>query len=365
MRSDRTRAGRLMDAAEGMDAVVIANGTSPFLDSAFWYLTGLDSGTFEGGVAVVSKDGGLHVIVSRLEEEASKRSLGDVAVFSTGAERDRAVKDALGGARRIGVPFDTTVHSMYDYISRMGEGAELVNASGALGEVRAVKDREEIARISSACDISSKVAAEIPDMLEDGATEERVAGLIDSRMRDLGASGSAFETIAAFGPASAEPHHRPTDRRLRKGDTALFDFGAKRMMYSSDMTRTVFFGDPDPRLLRAYDVVLEAQRAGIESIRDGAPAKEPDLVARGIIDASEFKGMFIHSFGHGIGMDVHEAITLSPKSEQTLKAGNVVSAEPGIYISGVGGIRIEDTVLVTENGCRRLTEFDRNLTIIR
>lgn len=359
-----TRAERLIEAA-GTDAVVISNGTEPFLDSAFWYLTGLDSGTFEGAIVVISRDRGLHVIVSKLEEEAAKSSGGEVTVYSTGHERDEAVKRAIGSARQIGVPFDTTVHSMFAYISRIGEGAEISNISQALGEVRSVKDSEEISKIESACAISSKAASEIPGMLEEGVTEESAAARLDSRMRELGASGNAFDTIAAFGPASAEPHHRPTGYRLRKGDAALFDFGAKRNMYCSDLTRTLFMGDPDPRLLRAYEVVLEAQRAGVEMIRGGVPAKDPDAAAREIIDASEFKGMFIHSFGHGIGMDVHEPISLSPRSEQILKPGNVVSAEPGIYISGVGGIRIEDTVLVTENGCRRLTDFDKNVTVIR
>ncbi|MFA7160952.1 MAG: Xaa-Pro peptidase family protein [Candidatus Methanomethylophilaceae archaeon] len=359
-----TRAERLIEAA-GTDAVVISNGTEPFLDSAFWYLTGLDSGTFEGSFAVVSRERGLHVIVSKLEEEAAKRSRGEVTVYSTGRERDDAVKKAIGSAGRIGIPFDSTVHSMFAYISKMGEGAEISNISPALGEVRSVKDREEISRIEAACAISSKVASEIPGMLREKISEEEAAARMDSRMRELGASGNAFETIAAFGPASAEPHHRPTGYRLKKGDVALFDFGAKRNMYCSDLTRTVFLGDPDPRLLRAYEVVLEAQRAGIEAIKDGVQAKEPDAAARDVIEASEFRGMFIHSFGHGIGMDVHEPISLSPRSENVLKAGNVVSAEPGVYISGVGGIRIEDTVLVTENGCRRLTDFDRSVTIIR
>ena len=361
---ESTRAGRLMEAA-GTDAVIISNGTEPFLDSAFWYITGLDSGTFEGSLLIISRDRGLQVIVNRLEEEAARNSRGEVTVYSTAAERDEAVKKAIGGAGSIGIPFDTTIHSVHAYISRMGEGAEIRNISGALGDVRSVKDKEEISRIESACRISSKVASEIPGMLEEGVSEQEVGARMDSRMRELGASGSAFETIAAFGPASAEPHHRPTQYRLRKGDTALFDFGAKKDMYCSDLTRTVFFGDPDPRLLRAYEVVLEAQSAGIGLIRDGVPAKDPDAAAREIIDASEFKGMFIHSFGHGIGMNVHEPISLSPRSEQVLRAGNVVSAEPGIYISGVGGIRIEDTVLVTERGCRRLTDFDRNVTVIR
>jgi Xaa-Pro dipeptidase len=130
------------------------------------------------------------------------------------------------------------------------------------------------------------------------------------------------------------------------------------------MTRTVFLGKPDPLLERAYEVVREAQLAGIAEYRDGAKANAADLAARKVIDESEFKGKFIHSFGHGIGQEVHQAIHVSYRSEQTLHAGNIVSAEPGIYIPGVGGIRIEDTVLITEEGCEILTSFDHSYTVI-
>jgi Xaa-Pro dipeptidase len=135
-------------------------------------------------------------------------------------------------------------------------------------------------------------------------------------------------------------------------------------MYCSDLTRTIFLGDPGDRLKRAYEVVREAQNAGLAQIREGASAESVDAAARDVIDASEFKGLFIHSFGHGIGMDIHQPIFVSPRSRNILKAGNVISAEPGIYIPGLGGIRIEDTVLVTEEGYRLLTDYDHGLTIV-
>ncbi|MCL2318016.1 MAG: aminopeptidase P family protein, partial [Methanomassiliicoccaceae archaeon] len=215
-----------------------------------------------------------------------------------------------------------------------------------------------------ACKISSKVAKEIPDMLSAGITEKEMAFKIDVRMRELGGTGNAFDTISAFGANSSKPHHSPTGYKLKKGDAALFDFGTKYEMYCSDMTRTVFLSKPPAILERAYQVVLEAQTAGIEKYMDGMPARDADLAAREIIDKTEFKGKFIHSFGHGIGMDVHQDISVSPRSDHILKEGNVVSAEPGIYIPGVGGIRIEDTCLITKKGCERLTDFDRRLTII-
>jgi len=136
-------------------------------------------------------------------------------------------------------------------------------------------------------------------------------------------------------------------------------------MYCSDLTRTVFFGEPDERLRRAYEVVQKAKAAGMDAMMDGAPAKKADLAARKIIDSSEFKDMFIHSFGHGIGMNVHEGTSVSHLSKDILKENMVVSAEPGIYIPGVGGIRIEDTVIIKKDGCEPLTKFDQRLTVVR
>ncbi len=362
----KTRAERLISNAnaEGIEAVVIANDGEPFLDSTFWYLTEQKSGTFEGSFAIVRPDGNLDVIVSILEEEGAREGAGDVRVYHDRAERDAFIKDALKGCTKVGFNVNSATYAAVDYVRRTAEGIEVANASKAIAETINVKDEREIAATREACRISSVVAGEIPDMLSEGVSEKEVAARMDARMRELGGTGNAFDTIAAFGPYSSQPHHMPCDYRLKQGDTALFDFGTKYDRYCSDMTRTVFLGRPPEILERAYEVVLEAQRAGIAEYRAGAPAKNADIAAREIIDNSEFKGRFIHTFGHGIGMDVHQPISVYSKSEQILKAGNVVSAEPGIYIPGVGGIRIEDTCLITEDGCEVLTSFDHSFTVV-
>ncbi|MBR4225763.1 MAG: aminopeptidase P family protein [Candidatus Methanomethylophilaceae archaeon] len=347
-----------------MDAVVIANDGEPFLDSTFWYLTEQTSGTFEGSFAIVRKDGTLDVIVSILEEESAKDGVGDVHVYHDREERERYIKEALSGCSKVGFNTHSATYAAVQYIRKVVGDIEPVDAGSAIDATVSVKDAKEIEATRRACRISSQVAAEIPDYLSEGVSEREVAARMDSRMRELGGTGNAFDTIAAFGAYSSQPHHMPCDYRLRMGDTALFDFGSKYDRYCSDMTRTVFLGKPPEVLERAYEVVLEAQQAGIEEYRDGAKASAADLAARKIIDESEFKGKFIHSFGHGIGMDVHQAISVSPRSDQTLHAGNIVSAEPGIYIPGVGGIRIEDTCLVTEDGCEVLTSFDHSFTVV-
>jgi Xaa-Pro dipeptidase len=358
-----TRAERLISNAEGLDAVVIANGGDPFLDSAFWYLTEQDSGSFEDAIAIVRGDGSLDVIVSILEEETARAAKGDVKVYHTRAERDGFIKDALKGTTNVGFNVHGAVYSAVEYIRKTAE-IEIKDASKAILSTMTVKDAKEIVATRKACKISSQVAKEIPSLLREGVTEKQVGSLMDNRMRELGGTGNAFDTIAAFGANSSRPHHMPSDYVLKKGDTALFDFGTKYDRYCSDMTRTVFLGKPPEILERAYEVVREAQEAGLNEYRDGAEAKNADLAARAVIDGSEFKGLFIHSFGHGIGMDVHQGISVSPKSDVILREGNILSAEPGIYIPGVGGIRIEDTCLITKNGYERLTEFDHSFTIV-
>ena len=359
-----SRAVRLMKNAGDVDKVVIMNGGEPFLDSTFWYITQASTGVFEGSFAVVSSDGAVDMVVSTLEEEAAKSSKANVHVYHSRDEHDSIIKELLGDARKVGINSPSAVYSMVSFLQKLKENIEIVNVSKAIGETVSLKDADEIRATEEACRITSKVAQELPSMISEGVTEKEVAAEMDIRMRRLGGTGNAFETIAAFGANSADCHHVPSDYRLREGDAALFDFGSKYDMYCADLTRTIFLGEPCEKLRRAYEVVRKAQIAGIEKIRDGAKANEPDIAARKIIDDSEFKGLFIHTFGHGIGMDVHQAISVYSKSEQILRAGNIISAEPGIYIPGVGGIRIEDTVLVTEDGCRILTDYDHSLTVV-
>ena len=359
-----SRAERLISNTKGLDAIVIMNGGSPFLDSTFWYLTEVEGGSFEGSLAVIRKDGTMDVIVSELEEETASSCKGKLRVYRTGEERNGHIKEALKGASNVGFNLNSTAYSMVSLVKDAIREIKVADVSSAVSLTTSVKDRKEIELMREACRISSKVAKEIPDMLSEGMTEKEAAFRIDVRMRELGGTGNAFDTISAFGANSSKPHHAPTDYKLRKGDTALFDFGTKYNGYCSDMTRTVFLSKPPEILERAYEVVLEAQTAGVEKYMDGMPAKDADIAARDIIDRSEFKGKFIHSFGHGIGMDVHQGISVSPRSQQILKEGNVVSAEPGIYIPGVGGIRIEDTCLIKKDGCERLTDFDRKITFV-
>lgn len=360
-----SRAERLMANAPGMDAIVIANGGESFIDSTYRYLLEPAGGVFEDCYIVVRKDGTQDVVVNVLEEESARTGRGNVRVFHDRAELESILKDSLKGCGKVGFNIDSVPYSTVVGIKKLtGYDYEVVDARKAVADTVAIKDEREIEAVRKACGISSQVARELPGYLSEGVSETEVATRMEMRMQELGGRGLAFDTIAAFGPNSSMPHYTPADYRLKRGDAALFDFGCKWGGYCSDMTRTLFLGRPCAELERAYEVVREAQQAGIDAYRDGAMAKDADLAARAVIDASEFKGRFIHSFGHGIGMDVHQPIHVSHRSEQVLRAGNIVSAEPGIYLPGIGGIRIEDTVLITKDGCERLTDFPRGLTIV-
>lgn len=311
IRMHRTRAERLISNVSGVDAIVVSNDTSPFLDSTFWYLTEQSSGTFEGSLAVVNCDGSLDVITSTLEEEVSHTGLGNIHIYHSLEERNSLLKEALSGCTKIGFNAHSSTYATMDSIKRTVGDVEFIDVGSAISYTKSIKDEIEIEYTKMACNISSKVAEEIPDMLSENISEKDVSMKIDDRMRKFGGVRNAFDTIVAFGVNSSQPHHTPCDYELKIGDVALFDFGTKYNMYCSDMTRTVFFGDPPNILKRAYEVVIEAQIAGIEEYYNGAPANCADLIARKIIDKSEFKGRFIHSFGHGIGMEVHQDISVS------------------------------------------------------
>ena len=201
-------------------------------------------------------------------------------------------------------------------------------------------------------------------LLADGITERDFALELDFQIRRLGAAGNSFETIVASGPNGAKPHARPSTRRIDEGELVVLDFGALVDGYCSDMTRTVCVGEPaKPELRRMVDAVAEAQRAGVAAVRAGVAAKDVDAACRAVITDAGWGDAFVHSTGHGVGLDIHEHPLLGKTSTATLDAGYVVTVEPGVYLPGLGGVRIEDTVVVTSDGCRPLTNSPKDLVI--
>ena len=245
-----------------------------------------------------------------------------------------------------------TDHLTYDeYMALTGalEGVEPVPMKGICEELRQVKDEAELKSIRRACDIASRAFENLLSRMHAGMTEKQVQRMLEFEMLELGSEGIAFETIAAAGNNGALPHATPSDHVIQNGELLTLDFGATIDGYKSDMTRTVGFGRIGPELRAVYDTVLEAQLAGLAAIGPGKVCGDVDKVARDIIDA-RYPGAFGHSLGHGVGLFIHEQPRVGSGSTAVLRPGNVVTVEPGVYIPGLGGCRIEDTVIMTSDG---------------
>jgi Xaa-Pro dipeptidase len=351
------------EAPEGTEAVVLFNSEAPHLDLSFFYATDLVlGGLFEGGMAILRPDGSCTILTSELEEQSARRAKeAEVLVFHGKQERNDLLVKAVGGATKVGFNARETVHANVQAMKEALPGADWVDVGSALLRARMVKDRAEVARIRRASRIASKVADEVPGMLVEGMTESALSARINARMQQRGASGPSFTTIVAFGENAAEPHYAPAKRRLRRGDYVLCDFGALVDLYASDITRTFVFGKASAKQREVYDIVRRAQKVGFDAVKDGAGCKEVHDKVQAVIDRTRYKGRFIHSTGHSLGLQVHDGGRIAAQSDQTLAEGMVFTVEPGIYLPGWGGVRIEDDVLVTKQGRELLTTAGRGL----
>jgi Xaa-Pro aminopeptidase len=241
------------------------------------------------------------------------------------------------------------------------EGIELIGISGLVEPIREVKDEYELQKIAEAARIGDRAFDHILEYIKPGVTEMAVAIELDFFMRRIGAERSSFETIVASGVHSAVPHATPTHKKIEPGDFVKLDFGAVVDGYHSDMSRTVVVGKASERQKEVYAKVLEAQVVALNMVSPGMACKDIDAVARNIISQAGFGENFVHGLGHGVGLEVHEIPTLAPNSEMVLKNNMVTTIEPGIYINGFGGVRVEDLVIVSEIGCKILSHSTKDL----
>ena len=322
------------------------------------YLTGF---TGSNGQLLVGAGASVFLTDGRYTEQ-SRRQVPDLERV-TYAAFPPAFADAVeaAGVGRVGFESAGLTHKLFRDLSEAAEGAELVPVGDEVERLRWVKEPAEVALVERAQAITDECFERTLPKLSEGMTEREVGFDMEVTMRQGGAEGMAFDPIVAFGENAAEPHHRPADRPLRAGDIVKLDFGARFEGYHADMTRTVAFGRPPDELVEIHDLVRRAQEAGVRAVRPGVAGAEADAAARSVIEGAGRGEAFSHSLGHGVGLEIHEGPSLRAKGEDVLAPGAIVTVEPGVYVPGLGGVRIEDMVLVTEDGVRNLAASPREL----
>ena len=324
------------------------------------WLTGF-SGT--SGLAIVGAEDRVFLTDFRYLERAQR----EVAAEFERATAERELLDAAVKRLRGRVGYDdahTSVKNLRKLEQLVPEGVELVATEGLVERLRRHKDAGELQAIAEAARLTDEVYGFLFDRGVVGRTERQIMLDAHQRMRELGADDPSFPAIVAAGENSALPHHSSSERQVGAGELLLIDMGAVVDGYCSDCTRTVAVGEIDDEAREVYELVRSAQGMALEAIRAGVDARDADSVARDPIAAAGHGEHFGHGLGHGVGLEVHEAPRVSQRSDQTLEVGDVVTVEPGIYLPGRFGVRIEDLVAVTEDGCRNLSSFPKELRVV-
>jgi len=326
----------------------------------WYYLTGF---TGEAGVLLVSKRGaslitdGRFTVQAREETSRVRIVRQKASLLESAAEQMRA-----HGLKRVGFdPTQISVAQLKSLKKFAGPRCAWLPVAGVVERLRMRKDAGELAQMRKAAILVGEVFEAAVPMLRPHVREFEVAAEIEYQMRKRGAAGPSFETIVAFGGRSALPHARPTAKRLRKNELVVLDLGVILGHYCSDMTRTVFVGKAPGRIRGWYQAVLEAQRAAVAAVRSGVSCGEVDDAARRVLAGYKLEQLFVHSTGHGLGLEVHEEPRVARGQNKLLEPGNVITIEPGVYAEGVGGIRIEDDVAVHADRTEVMTRVPRDL----
>jgi Xaa-Pro aminopeptidase len=327
------------------------------------YLSGF---TGDNGLLLVTPESQTLFTDPRFTIQASEECTCTIKIAPRGPVDPYAL-EAIRRKKLKRVGFEAT-RMIFDVYQRLKETLPLGTTFKPVGPVietlRMVKSPEEIARIRRSVQTNSQAFEKTVQSIRPGVSESHIAAELEFQMRRLGADKPAFETIVASGSRSALPHARPGDRKVGVNELLLIDMGACQDGYMSDMTRVLFFGKPDRRMKTMYNAVLKAQLAGIAAVREGVTAGQVDQKARQVLESEGLGKEFLHSTGHGLGLEIHELPRVGRRDKTRLKAGMVITIEPGAYIRDFGGIRIEDTVLVTKNGCEILTPTSKELMVL-
>jgi len=354
------RLGKVINiiSEKGLDGLIITGRANTY------YLSGFSGST---SYLLIGREKAWLVVDFRYTIQAKNQVFEGIEVVEH-ADSFYATLDGIlaeEGMGAVGFEGNQLTYSEYErFKARLPHAQRLEGIGNEIDLLRIRKDAGEIEAIAQAVRLGDQVFEEILKVIKPGMTESELAAEIEYQMRKLGASGPSFATIVAAGERSAMCHAVPTENRLKPGDALVLDFGVIYRHYCSDMTRTIFIGEPGEEMKKIYRIVLDAQLAALESLHSGMKASDADKVARDIIARAGYGAHFGHSLGHGVGIEIHEEPRLSAKSEDILQDGMVFSVEPGIYVEGLGGVRIEDMVVLVDGKPRNLTGSTKDIIIL-
>lgn len=336
----------------GVNAALVITASNTF------YLSGYESTNCR---ILITNDKDYFFTDMRYLEEA-KNAIGDrFEVLLGGVEEIKGIVDDLG-VKALGVE-ENVSYGEYRSLEELFKGVEFVAVDEAFSKIRAIKTEREISLIKTAQSVTETAFNEILPFIKEGVTEIEIAARLEYIMLKNGCE-LAFDSIVAFGENGSKPHAHRSERKLRRGEFVTMDFGAKYKGYCSDMTRTVALGAVDERKARAYNAVLEANKLAEKAIKIGEKCCDIDAVARNYLAKFSLDKFFSHSLGHSVGVDIHEMPAFSPRCDEVLKEGMIITVEPGVYLEGDFGLRIEDMALVTKSGAEILTHADKNLIVL-
>ncbi len=363
----KARVKKIFSSTESLkikpEAILIKNGIEGQLDSTFFYLSGVRSGIFEGCSIIAYPTGKVCLLTSKLEEQSALDTpYIEVESFGTYNEYKEILRKRLSKVKVLGINYNELSYANYLWIRMTLKNVKkVVNVSKSIGESRCIKDEIEIKELRKSAKIASNTFRTITSSLKENITENQLASIINHDLEKQGASGPSFQTIVAFGKHSAEPHYAPKNTKLKKNRLVLCDYGARYNKYCSDITRTVVFGKADKKIKDIYETVRKASEIGLKSVKVGVKASDVHNAVEEYIDSTKYKGRFIHSTGHSIGLNVHDGASISKKSDVILEEGMAFTIEPGIYLPTIGGVRIEDDIIVRKNKAEILTNVPRDL----
>jgi Xaa-Pro dipeptidase len=346
---------------EDIDAILIKNPGESSIDENFFYITNLSQGLFEGSYALITPEESLDIFVSALEEESAQKTKAQIHVYQGTDDLNKHLHKSLKSYKKIGLNYARLRMTDFSFLKKEFPKKSFIDISKEIQNTRMVKDANEIDKIHQACRISDKVIEKIPELITSNITESELAAEINYLQQKNGASHPAFDTISSFGKNSAEPHYTHGETKIKQNNFIICDFGATYKRYNSDITRTFVSGQSSKKQKEIHTTVLNAQNIGFDKIQSDIKAKNVHNAVEKAINATKFKGKFIHSTGHSLGLIVHDGPGFTRENELILKENMIFTVEPGIYLPGYGGVRIEDVIRVTKKGYQLLTNSTRDL----